>query len=133
MEDALEMDELYNETCVLKEVLSHLEPHSHPVGELWAQALKSLSAFPQYVKLLSFVLSIPLSNTYSEWMFYIMKGVWTDVRNRCSFKLKIKVKMKLQISFADFHKFILGKNKVLAAVKSSAKYPSAGPRQSPTR
>lgn len=133
MENALDMDELYNETCVLKEVLPHLEPHSHLVGELWAQALKSRSTFPQYVKLLSFILSIPVSNAYSERVFSIMKGAWTDVRNRCSFNLvhcEIQVKMNLQMSCADFHKFILGKTKVLAAVKSSAKYASAGPQQS---
>lgn len=69
-----DMDELYNESCLLKEVLPHLESHNYPAGKLWAQALKSRFAFPQYVKLLSFVLSIPLSNTYSKQVFSIMKG-----------------------------------------------------------
>ncbi|KAI2644426.1 NADH-quinone oxidoreductase subunit H 1 [Labeo rohita] len=46
MHDELDLDELYNESCVLKEILPHLEIHSHPVGALWAQALRSTSAFP---------------------------------------------------------------------------------------
>lgn len=43
MEEDLDMVELYNESCVLKEVLPHLETQCHPVGELWTQALKSRS------------------------------------------------------------------------------------------
>lgn len=87
LEAALDMDELYNETCGLKEVLRHLEPHNHPIRELWAQALKSRSAFPQYVKLLSFVLRVPVSNAYYGRVNSIMKCAWTNVRNRCSFNL----------------------------------------------
>ncbi|KAK0142464.1 hypothetical protein N1851_019610 [Merluccius polli] len=41
MEDELDMDELYNENCVLQDVLRNLEINSHSVGELWAQALRS--------------------------------------------------------------------------------------------
>lgn len=132
MHDELDLDELYNESCVLKEILPHLEIHSHPVGALWAQALRSTSAFPQYAKLLSFILSIPVSNAYSERVFSIMKGAWTDVRNRCSFNLvrsEIKVKMNLMMTCAEFHKYILGKTGVLAAVKSSAKYADVEPPQ----
>ncbi len=63
----------HNATCVLREVLPHLEPYNHPLHELWAQALKSRSAFPQYVRLLSFVLRIPVRNAYSGRVFSIMK------------------------------------------------------------
>ncbi|CAM4613636.1 unnamed protein product [Leuciscus chuanchicus] len=134
MDEDLDMDELYNENCALQDVLPKLATHSHPVGELWAQAIKSRSAFPQYSKLLSFVLSIPVSNAYSERVFSIMKGAWTDVRNRCSINLvrsEIKVKMNLQMSCGEFHKFIMGKPRALAAAKSSAKYVSAGPPAQP--
>lgn len=116
----------------MKEILPHLEIHSIPVGELWAQALRSRSAFPQYAKLLSFILSIPVSNAYSERVFSIMKGAWTDQRNRCSFNLvcsEIKVKMNLVMNCAKFHKYILGKTGVLAAVKTSAKYADVRPPQ----
>ncbi|KAK0146366.1 hypothetical protein N1851_014328 [Merluccius polli] len=131
MEDELDMDELYNENCVLQDVLRNLEINSHSVGGLWAQALRSRSAFPQYAKLLSFILSIPVSNAYSERVFSIMKGAWTDVRNRCSFNLvrsEIKVKMNLVMNCSEFHKYILGKTGVLAAVKSSAKYGDVPPQ-----
>lgn len=132
MEDELDLDELYNESCVLKEILPHLEIHSHPVDELWAQALRSRSVFPQYAKLLFFILSIPMSNAYSEWVFSIMKGAWTDVRNRCSFNLvrsEIKVKMNLVMNCAEFHKYILGKTGVLETVKTSVKHADVGPPQ----
>ncbi|KAK0144456.1 hypothetical protein N1851_017159 [Merluccius polli] len=66
MEDELDMDELYNENCVLQDVLRNLEINSHSVGELWAQALRSRSAFPQYAKLLSFILSIPRNKSQNE-------------------------------------------------------------------
>lgn len=99
---------------------------NYPVGELWAPALKNRSAFVQYIKLLYFVLSIPVSNAYFERVFSIMNGVWTDLRNRCSFNLvccEIKVRMNLQMSCMDNVC-----KKVLVAVKSSAKYASGAPQ-----
>ncbi|CAM4557302.1 unnamed protein product [Leuciscus chuanchicus] len=113
MDEDLDMDELYNENCALQDVLPKLATDTI---------------------LLSFVLSIPVSNAYSERVFSIMKGAWTDVRNRCSINLvrsEIKVKMNLQMSCGEFHKFIMGKPRELAAAKSSAKYVSAGPPAQP--
>ncbi|XP_051803049.1 uncharacterized protein LOC127533610 [Acanthochromis polyacanthus] len=125
MEEHLDLDELYNENCALKNVLAHLDTSSNSVGDLWAQVLKTPSTFPQFTKLLSFVLSVPVSNAYSERVFSIMKGAWTDVRNRCSMELvraEIKIKMNLAMTCAEFYKFILENKKALFAVKSSAKY-----------
>lgn len=93
MDDELDLDELYNESCVLNEILPHLVIDTHPVGELRAQELRSRSAFPKYA---------------------------------CS---EIKVKMNLVMNCAEFHKYILGKTRVLAAVKTSVNYADVGPPQ----
>lgn len=133
LENDVDLDELFDENSALQDRLRNLEENSS-VGALWAQALgSSRSAFPNYAKLMSFILSIPVSNAYPERVFSIMKGAWTDRRNRCSITLirsEIKVKMNLGMTCAEFHRFVLGKKGVLAAVKSSAKYGDAPLRYS---
>lgn len=76
-------------------------------------------------KLVSFILSIPKSNSFPEQAFSQMNLKWSDARNKRSvnvIKAELLIQFNLQLSCEEFFIFIKEKNETLKEVKSSQKY-----------
>uniref|UniRef100_H3A2T7 HAT C-terminal dimerisation domain-containing protein n=1 Tax=Latimeria chalumnae TaxID=7897 RepID=H3A2T7_LATCH len=127
LQNAIDQDELYDEFCCIKQIVKKLEKEEKSVSDIWSEVFKKGGAadFTNMKKLISFVLSIPVSNAYTEHVFSLMGGGWTDVRNRCAVdlvKCETQVKMNFNMSCKEFYHFILGNKDVIQNAKSSNKY-----------
>jgi len=93
---------------------------------MWAEFLRNHD-LPLLYKLVSFVLSIPVSNAYSERVFSLMKHAWSDQRNLMStslLKAELQIRSNYNLNCVEFFEF-LGKSenlRLLMDAKSSEKY-----------
>uniref|UniRef100_H3AD03 HAT C-terminal dimerisation domain-containing protein n=1 Tax=Latimeria chalumnae TaxID=7897 RepID=H3AD03_LATCH len=125
LQNAINQDELYDEFCSIKQIVKKLE--EKPVSDIWFEVFKKggTAVFTNMKKLISFVLSIPVNNAYTERVFSLIADGWTDVRNRCAVNLvkcETQVKMNFNMSCKDFYHFVLGNKDVIRNAKSSNKY-----------
>jgi hypothetical protein len=82
-------------------------------------------ALPNLIKIVSFVMSILVSNEDAERLFCLMTCYWRKERNQCSedlFKAEIQVKMNYGLSCKDFHSYVLQNKEISREERSSAKY-----------
>uniref|UniRef100_H3AJE4 HAT C-terminal dimerisation domain-containing protein n=1 Tax=Latimeria chalumnae TaxID=7897 RepID=H3AJE4_LATCH len=110
-------DELYNEFCLLREVMSKLKDIDR-VDTKWVEFFINNDS-PNLFKLVEHVLCIPVSNAFVERVFSIMKNIWSDEKNRMRVEL---VKAEFCVK-TNFKKTLLLENKVLLqAARSNKKY-----------
>ena len=76
-------------------------------------------------KIIEIVMAIPVSNSYTERVFSIMKNLMTEERNQLdinSIKAEICIKMNFSMDCIKFANFAKTNPKLLNAVKSNKKY-----------
>ena len=106
----IDSDKLYDEFCVLRKVHLELISSNSNVVDRWVKFFASLQ--PEYTEMLrvvSYLLSIPVSNANCERVFSIMNGLCTDSRNRMGIdvvKVELMIKINFHLSCNDFYELI---------------------------
>jgi hypothetical protein len=124
------MDELYEEFTTVQPYIAYLMQMTSfmnmNVGEKWVKVCSHQEVpLPNLIKIVSFVMSMPVSNAHVERLFSLMTCYWRKKRNQRSedlVKAEIQVKFNYGLFCTDFHSFVLQNKKILRALRSSAKY-----------
>ena len=107
---SIDCDKLYEELYALRKVRSELLCLTSDVSNRWAKFFTTQQPEDtQLLRLVSFVLSIPVSNANCERVFSIMNALWTNSRNRLNFnpfKAELMMKMNFHMSCNEFYEFI---------------------------
>lgn len=122
----IDSDKLYDEFCVLRKVRADIAMSTANVADRWVKFFTSLQAEDtQMLRVVSYVLSIPVSNANCERVFSIMNSLWSDSRNRLSLevvKAELLVKINFNMSCHSFYDFICHDRELLKSAKSQEKY-----------
>lgn len=127
IEGAVDFDSLYSEFACLKAVFETL-PKDMPNDKIWAYLFKKDDQnFINLRKIISFVLSIPVSNAFCERIFSLLNNLWTKERNRMSFdlvKAELQTRINYEESCTEFSSFLNGPegNRLIKLAKSNQKY-----------
>ena len=122
----IDCDKLYEEFCILRKCQPDIVKSAANVADRWVKFFSSVQ--PQDVQMLRvvlYVLSIPVSNANCERVFSIMNELWSDSRNRLRIELvkaELMVKINFNMSCNHFYDFICQDKKLLKAAKSQDKY-----------
>ena len=123
---SIDCDKLYEELCALRKVRSELSRLTGDVSSRWVKFFATQQPDDtQLLRLVSFVLSIPVSNANCERVFSIMNALWTNSRNKLNFNLvkaELMMKMNFHMSCNEFYDFISKDKDLLKAAKSQKKY-----------
>ena len=96
------------------------------VADRWVKFFASLQPEDtEMLRVVSYVLSIPVSNANCERVFSIMNGLWTDSRNRLGIdvvKAELIIKINFHLSCSDFYELIHQHRELLQVAKSQEKY-----------
>ena len=123
---SVDQDKLYAEFVNLRANYCTLLSPEMSVSRKWLKFFETHES-PLLFKLISFVLSIPVSNAYAERVFSMMKHAWTDQRNSMSaslLKAELQIRLNYDMSCVEFFNF-LGKEEnvgVLQKARGVEKY-----------
>lgn len=99
----VDQDGLYTDYCCLKEIFQHLQKKNTISNDkIWAYFFKKCSNnnMKNFKKIVSFVLSIPVSNAYCERVFSLLNNLYTNDRNRMGMDL-IKAELLIRLNFEN--------------------------------
>ena len=119
----MDCDKLYEELCALRKVRSKLLCLTSDVSDRWVKFFATQRPKDtQLLRLVPFVLSIPVTNAKCESVFSIMNALWTNSRNRLNFNL-VKAELMMKMNFHMSCNEFISKDKALfKAAKSQEKY-----------
>lgn len=123
----IDEDMLYEETNILKPLLESINMKYGKTIEKWNYIFTEYkkSELKNLYKIVSFILSIPSSNCYTERIFSQMSMKWTDTRNKCSVNLiksELQVKFNYEFDCLEFYSYHINNKQFLKSCKSSTKY-----------
>lgn len=115
----IDEDKLYQDFAVLKDVFEgipeELAPSKKSNGLFF---FKKEKAPIELLKVVTVVLSVPISNAYAERVLSHMEGIWSDKRSGMSVGLvKAELRVRLNRSCLEFTAFIEGQQGLLQAAK----------------
>ncbi|XP_048345101.1 uncharacterized protein LOC125428658 [Sphaerodactylus townsendi] len=123
----IDIDQLYNEYCVLQKFREEIVSKEQKVDQRWVKVFKQIPerADSQLLKLVSFVLSIPVSNAFCEKIYSLMAQLWSKDRNGLNdsvVKAELQVQLNFNISCADFHEFLHKNPELLRVARGQQTY-----------
>ena len=123
---SINSDKLYEELCALRKVRSELLRLTGDFSKRWVKFFATQQPDnTQLLCLVSFVLSIPVSNANWERMLSIINALWTNSRNRFNFdlvKAELIMKMNFHMLCNEFYEFISKDKDLFQGAKSQGKY-----------
>uniref|UniRef100_A0A8C4Y930 HAT C-terminal dimerisation domain-containing protein n=2 Tax=Gopherus TaxID=38771 RepID=A0A8C4Y930_9SAUR len=123
----IDFDKLFDDYCVLQQVRREIISKEQKIDQRWVEVFKQIpeSGNSQMFKLVSFTLSIPVSNAYCERVFSLMTQLWSKERNRLSesvVKAELQVQLNYSMSCTDFYEYVKKSPELLKAARSQLKY-----------
>ncbi|XP_054834912.1 uncharacterized protein LOC129329386 [Eublepharis macularius] len=123
----IDIDQLYNEYCVLQKLREEIVSKEQKIDQRWVKVFSQIPerGDSQLLKLVSFVLSIPVSNAFCEKIYNLMAQLWRKDRNRLSdsvMKAELQVQLNFNISCAEFQEFLNKNPDLLRAARGQQKY-----------
>ncbi len=130
LEIDIDFDEMFNELSILNEIIRCLSPDDKKLDndKLWSKILKTKIAetysFPNIIKIMETVLSIPISNDTVERVFSLMKRIWNERNsmNTDMVKAEICINFNFSMTCSEFAETIVNNTELLKAAKSDNKY-----------
>jgi len=123
----LNEDKLYDEMDLVKLVQQELTNNDElSVDQKWVKVFKT-ACFSELPKLVGQILSVPVSNAFTERVFSLMGNLWTDERNCLSIQMVKAVlctKINYNMSCSDFIEFLKNKEQdnLLKSCQKNSKY-----------
>ena len=122
----MSVDDVFDKFCFLSEKYDacHQQLAQKDVANKWVFLLQD-GGFIHTTHVISYVLSIPVSNANAERTFSLMNAKWTNERKRASkdlIKSEIQVVMNYDMSCSSFYKYAKKNNDLLKKVGSCEKY-----------
>lgn len=130
-ESGIDMDQLYEEFCQVKEVLYILIKEKE-------KAETTITAFDQWhalftknknlvnlMKMFQYIASIPASNAHAERIFSLCGKTWTDDRNRLTpehVKSELQIRVNFSETCSEFFDYVIKNKYLLKCAKSQNKY-----------
>jgi len=115
-------DALHDELSALDTVFTSLQGTT--ALDKWCFYFSKESS-PNLLKVVQYVMSIPVSNANVERIFSVMGNVWTDERNRLcveSVRSELCIFFNFPYKCTEFKDVISNNNKLLKAAESNNKY-----------
>lgn len=121
----IDQDALYMDYCQIKTIYKQLDKDMSS-DKIWAQVFKKCDTSKNLKRLLSFVMSIPVSNAYCKRVFSLLNQLYTKERNRMGvdlIKAEIMIRLNFETTCTNFKSFLGTPQglKLVDSVKSNTK------------
>lgn len=123
---SIDEDKIFDEIGAVNSIREKVTGMDIPIDKKWCQIFESLES-SELVKIVSKVLSIPISNAFVERIFSIMNNLWTEERNNLSVpmvKAELCVRINYNMNCNEFLDFITKSDQraLLESCKKNTKY-----------
>ena len=126
------MDELFNEVTELNRLLEKIPPETFDAQSSeskWKKIFKddntNKNAFPCLYKLVSIILSIPVSNAFAERVFSLMGAQWTKERNLLepeTVRALLLIRVNLDMRCPEIYNLLMNNRTLREQIQGSGKY-----------
>uniref|UniRef100_H3B709 HAT C-terminal dimerisation domain-containing protein n=1 Tax=Latimeria chalumnae TaxID=7897 RepID=H3B709_LATCH len=123
LSSGLDVDALYSESVCLRQAMPMITTANITCEDKWRMLFEKCSA--DCTKLVQFMMSIPVSNSFTERVFSRMGNAWTNERHRLEVdvvKAELQCKLNFDMSCSEVYEYVSKKPELLKAAKSNKKY-----------
>ncbi|XP_060089771.1 uncharacterized protein LOC132568204 [Heteronotia binoei] len=125
--DIIDTDKIFDDFCIVSKCQEEISSQEQNIDQRWVKMFRRIrgSGDSHLLKLVSFALSVPVSNAYSEKVSSLMMHLWSKERNQLSdslVKAELQVKLNFRMSCEEFCNFIKSRPELLKAARRQDKY-----------